>query len=141
MEETLKASGSLVLELRDSTGALKDRREVKNLVVTVGRSYIASRMAGTTQGVMSHMAVGSGTAAPLAANTTLGTEAARVTLGSTTLNNATVQYTATFDENTPATPTAITEAGIFNAGSGGTMLCRTTFSAINKSVGDTLTVN
>lgn len=139
--DTIKAYGNLVIELRDATGNLKDRREVKNLVVTAGRTYIASRMVGTASNVMSHMAVGTGTAAAAAANTGLGTEAARVTLTSSTPTGATVAYAATFDENTPASATAITEAGIFNASSGGTMLCRTTFNPINKSVGDTLTVN
>jgi len=33
---------------------------------------------------------------------------------------------------------AVTEAGIFNASSAGTMLCRTTFSVINKAAADTL---
>lgn len=141
MEENLKASGNLVIELHDQNGVLKDRREVKNLVVTAGRQYIASRMAGTAANVMSHMGVGSGTATPVGANTSLGTEAARVVLTSTTLDGPTVKYAALFNENTPALATAITEAGIFNASSGGTMLCRTTFDPINKSVGDTLTVN
>ena len=35
---------------------------------------------------------------------------------------------------------AVTEAGIFNAGSGGTMLCRTTFPAVNKASGDSIAI-
>jgi hypothetical protein len=35
---------------------------------------------------------------------------------------------------------AITEAGIFNAATGGTMLCRTTFPVINKGSADSLAV-
>jgi hypothetical protein len=35
---------------------------------------------------------------------------------------------------------AITEAGILNAGTAGTMLCRTVFSVVNKDAGDTLSI-
>ena len=36
--------------------------------------------------------------------------------------------------------TDLTEAGIFNAASGGTMLCRTVFAVVNKQADDTMTV-
>ena len=35
---------------------------------------------------------------------------------------------------------AITEAGIFNAASSGTMLCRTVFSVINKGILDSMVI-
>ena len=35
---------------------------------------------------------------------------------------------------------AVTEAGIFNAASGGDMLCRTVFSVVNKAADDTMSV-
>ena len=35
---------------------------------------------------------------------------------------------------------AITEAGIFNASSSGTMLCRTVFSVVNKGASDSMTI-
>ena len=35
---------------------------------------------------------------------------------------------------------AITEAGLFNAASGGDMLCRTTFSVVNKGSQDSMTI-
>ena len=35
---------------------------------------------------------------------------------------------------------AVTEAGIFNAATSGTMLCRTTFDVINKGASDTMSV-
>lgn len=140
-QENLKATGSLVIELRDQNGNLKDKREVKNLVVTAGREFIASRMAGTSSNVMSHMAIGTGTATPAAANTTLGSEVSRVTLSSSTVSQSTVSYSATFNAGSPATDAAVTEAAIFNAGTSGTMLCRTTFNVINKASTDSLTVN
>lgn len=141
MEDTLQAKGELVIELRDEFGNLKDYREVKNLVVTVGRQFIASRMVGTSAAVMSHMAIGTSSAAAAAANTGLGTEVARVafsTAGSATAT--TVTYQATFPANTPSTAQAIVEAGVFNAPTAGTMLCRTTFDVINKAAADQLSI-
>jgi len=91
---------------------------------------------------MSHMAVGSGSTAAAAGDTSL-TELGRVSLTSTTIvttsvTNDAVQYVATFAAGTGTG--AITEAGIFNAGSAGTMLCRTVFAVINKGSLDTLTI-
>lgn len=144
MNDNLTATGTLTINLYDAQGNLKDQRELKNLVVTVGREYIASRMVGTASTVMGYMAIGTGTAAAAAANTTLGTESARTNNAWTATANSTsgtVAYAATFGPSVPAADAAITEAGIFNAASNGTMLCRTTFSAINKSTADTLTIN
>ena len=47
-------------------------------------------------------------------------------------------YTSSF-EGGDATG-AVTEAGIFNAATSGTMLCRTTFDVINKGASDTMSV-
>ena len=35
---------------------------------------------------------------------------------------------------------AVTEAGLFNAVTGGDMLCRTVFAVVNKAADDTMTV-
>lgn len=142
LKDNVKANGTLVVELRDENGNIKQQFE-KNLVVNTGLAYIASRMKDATANVMSHMAVGSGTTAAAAADTALGTELGRVALTSTTIvttnaANDSVQYVATFN---PGTGTgAVTEAGIMNAASAGTMLSRTVFPVINKGALDTLTI-
>lgn len=141
MEEKLGLSGQVTLVLLGSDGKEKDRREIKNLIVGAGLGHIASRLTGTAQAVMSHMAIGSGSTAAAAANTTLGSELGRVALASTTLSGTYSQnlvYTATFGAGTGTG--SVTEAGIFNAASSGTMLCRTTFALITKGAGDTLQV-
>jgi hypothetical protein len=126
------------------TGSLQIHRngelvhEVDNLVVTVGKEFVASRMVGTAQAVMSHMAVGTNATAAANANVALGAENGRVALASGAASGAVVTYSATFPAGTATG--AITEAGIFNAGSSGTMLCRTVFSAINKGASDSLTI-
>lgn len=138
--EQIKASGALKILVTAADGTVKHDQEVKNLVVTTGLGFIASRMRDATASVMSHMAIGTGSTAAAAGQTGLGTESARVALASTTVTGNQVTYVATFPAGTPATLTAITEAGIFNAGSAGTMLCRTVFAAVNKDVNDTLSI-
>ncbi len=139
-EDLIKATGALELVLTGEDGQVKDRINVNNLVVTVGKNFIASRMVGTASTVMSHMAVGTSNTAPAAGNTTLGTEVGRAafSVGASATNNV-VSYTAIFG---PGTGTgALVEAGIFNAGAAGTMLARTVFAAINKGASDSLTIN
>jgi len=138
--EKIIATGELKIVVTAPDGTVKHEQEVKNLVVTAGLGFIASRMAGTSANVMSHMAIGTGSTAAAANNTTLGTESARVALTSTTPTGAAVAYVATFPAGTPASLAAITEAGLFNASSAGTMLCRTVFSVVNKDVGDTMSI-
>jgi hypothetical protein len=138
--EKIVATGTLKITVTAPDGSVKQEQEVKNLVVTTGLGYIASRMKDATATAMSHMAIGTGTSAAAAGNTTLGTESARVALASTNVTANAVAYAATFPAGTPASLTAITEAGIFNASSGGTMLCRTVFSVVNKDVGDTMSI-
>lgn len=113
-------------------------RDIDNLVVSAGKAFVASRMAGTADAVMSHMALGTGTTAAAAGDTALGAEAGRAGLTSATVFNNEVTYSATFAAGVATG--AITEAGIFNAGSSGTMLARTVFSPVNKGASDSITV-
>jgi hypothetical protein len=137
LQEMIKVTGKLNIQLFDKSGALKDSRDVENLVVAVGKEFIAARMVGTPT-EMSHMAVGADNTAAAAGNTALGSELARVALTSDTVAGAVVTYVATFG---PGVGTgAIVEAGIFNAASSGTMLCRTVFSVVNKGADDAMTI-
>ncbi len=138
--EKIIATGELKIVVTAPDGTVKHEQEVKNLVVTAGLGFIASRMAGTSAAVMSHMAIGTTNTAAAAGNTTLAAESARVALASTTVTASAVAYVATFPAGTPASLTAITEAGLFNASSAGTMLCRTVFSVVNKDAGDTMSI-
>jgi hypothetical protein len=137
INEELKATGEVLIVRTDAQGAVSETR-VPNLVVTAGKNFIASRMVGTASAVMSHMGIGTGTGTPGASDTTLGTQTGRVSLSSSTATANSVTYTATFPAGTG--DGAITEAGIFNASSGGTMLCRTTFPVVNKQAGDTIAI-
>ena len=137
-KELLKATGRLKIELFGDDGKLKDSREIDNLVVTVGKDFIASRMVGTAANVMSHMAVGTDNTSPVAGDTTLGAEVGRVALTSGSASGSVATYAATFGAGTGTG--ALVEAGIFNASSAGTMLCRTTFAVVNKGASDAMTI-
>jgi hypothetical protein len=141
--EFINPKGTLSIVLTGPDGQVIDERHEENLVVNTGLAYISSRMKDTAAAVMSHMAVGTSATAAAAAQTALVAENGRVALTSTTIVTTTaandaIQYVATFP---PGTGTgALTEAGILNAASVGTLLSRTVFSVINKGALDSLTI-
>lgn len=139
-DEALSVKGDVIIIKTDEQG-FKEKYEYKNLVVSVGKTYIASRMASNTEVVMSHMAIGNGAVAAAVTDTTLGTELGRVSLavngGSPSSN--TINYSANIIAGTGTG--AITEAGVFNDSSAGTMLCRTVFPVVNKLSGDSLAIS
>lgn len=137
INDAIKMTGELKITVTSPEGNVTQETVIPNLVVTAGKNWIAGRMYDTgIPNEMSHMAIGTGTTAAAAGDTALGTQAGIVSLTSTTVSTNTVQYVATFGAGTGTG--AITEAGIFNAASSGTMLCRTVFSVINKGAADTL---
>ena len=133
LDENMEMTGKLTIELNGEVV-----REIPNLVTTAGKGYVASRMKDASATAMSHMAIGTNNTAAAAGNTALGAESARQALTSTTVSGADVVYVATFAAGTGTA--ALTEAGILNASSGGTMLCRTVFSTINKAASDSMTI-
>lgn len=137
-QEFIKPNGMLRVVVTGPDGKVKTDETFKNLVVNVGKDFVASRMVAATATVMSDMAIGSGTTAAAAGDTTLQSELGRVTLASASATGAVVTYTASFPAGTATG--AITEAGIFNAAVAGTMLCRTVFSVVNKGANDSMSV-
>lgn len=133
LNDGLKLTGKLTIALNDEIV-----QEVPNLVVTAGKEYVASRIKDASATAMSHMAIGTGSTAAAASQTALGSESARTGLTSTTVSGADIVYVDTFAAGTGTG--AITEAGIFNASSGGDMLCRTVFSVVNKGASDAMTI-
>ena len=133
INDGLKLTGKLKIALNGETV-----QEVDNLVVTDGKGYVASRMKDASATAMSHMAIGSGSTAAAAGNSALGSELGRVALTSTAVSAAVVTYTATYAAGTGTG--AVTEAGILNASSSGTLLCRTVFSVVNKGASDSMTI-
>jgi hypothetical protein len=140
--DEIKATGALHVVLRGPDGKIKDERNIKNLVVTTGKNFIAASMIKTTSdtpAAMTHMGIGSGTTAAAVGDTALESAlGSRVSLSSATNANAVTTYVATFAAGTGTG--AVTEAGIFNASTSGTMLCRSVFSVVNKGADDSMSI-
>lgn len=126
--------GEVKFEFFDPAGNLLRTSTECNLFVTTGRSHIADQMSGKVQSQMSHMAVGTGTTAAAVTDTALQTELDRNPLDSITqgigVNANKVTYRCTWPAGDGTG--ALTEAGIFNAASGGVMLNRSVFGVKNK---------
>jgi len=133
LHDNFKMIGHLTIAINEAVV-----QEVPNLVVTDGKEFVASRMKDASTAAMSHMAIGTGSAAAAASNAALGSEADRNALTSTTVSGTTVTYVATFGAGEGSG--AITEAGLFNAASAGVMLCRTVFAVVNKGASDSMTI-
>jgi hypothetical protein len=138
--DELKITGSVNVVIHDESGKQKENFTIPNLVVNTGLAFIAARMKDDTlPTAMTHMGVGTGSTATAAGNTALGTQlGSRVSLTSTTVTSNSTAYVATFGAGVATG--ALTEAGIFNASTSGTMLCRTVFAVINKGALDTMTI-
>lgn len=149
----VELQGSLSIIVTDTlTNTIRQELYVPNLVVSTGKTFIASRMVGTTSAIMSHMGIGTDATAEVVGNTALGAELtvgggytgyARAALTTATSSSNVVTYSANFAANNPSAPgggAVLREAGIFNASSAGTMLCRTTYPIVTKLPADALTI-
>lgn len=143
-----KYTGRFRLQVHSKDGRLKyDSGWLKNLITNAGLAGLASRINGDgSEAAFTYLAVGTGTTAANAADTTLETEIADSGLAraagtasrtTTTQTNDTARLTKTFSVTGTK---AVTEIGILNAGSSGTLLCRQVFTAVNVQNGDSLAV-
>lgn len=119
----------------------RDPIEIPNTITVLGDEMVADKMSGGSPTLPSHIAVGTGTPSPnTSAATALGTELARVALDSTAQGTGAddndVIWTATFPAGTGTG--ALTEAGVFNAASVGTMFCFATFGVVTKAAADVI---
>jgi hypothetical protein len=117
-------------------------RQIENGISDAGFSFIAhsigNRAAAGATAAMGWIAVGTGTTAFAAAQTALVTELNRqAATFAHTVGTKVFTFSASYAAGTATG--AITEAGVFNASSAGTMLDRVTFSVINKGSDDSLT--
>jgi hypothetical protein len=136
MNEAIGIKGKLKIQLiRD--GKVIQEEKVNNIIVTTGKSLVASLVAGSGTS-FSHMAIGIGSTTEVVGDAALGSEAGRVVLTSKATTNNVIDYIGDFPAGT-GTGT-ITEAGILNAATNGTMLNRATFSSVNKTASDALKI-
>mgnify|MGYP006151131869 CR=1 FL=1 len=134
LNDQLRMTGALTVKKNG-----KVVREIHNLVVAGGKELVASRLAGGGVDV-SHMAIGTSTLAASVEQTALTTELDRnslATAGGVAAAN-TVEFAASWGEGDGTG--AVTEAGLFTAATGGTMLARTVFPVVNKTATDFITI-
>jgi hypothetical protein len=128
-------------------------KDGRNAVTDAGRAAVASRINGSGgAAAFTSIGQGTGTTAAAAGDTALQTgvkadgtadggvhalATASVTVSrvTTTVTNDTAQLVGTVSETATI---AVTESGVFNADTSGTLLCRQTFSAVNVVSGDSL---
>lgn len=140
-KENTKIKGSLILTLKHKDGSVEVRRK-DNLILNVGFDFIANAIgnANSRPAAIGYTAVGTGTTAVAASQTSLVTELARKAATYSHTTGTKVFSFTTYFAAGEATG-AITEAGVCNASSGGIFLDRVTFAVINKAADDELTTN
>ena len=128
-------------------GKWANSMNIHNLVTNAGAAGVASRINGSGgEAAFTYIAVGTGATAANVADTTLQTEitgsgldrvSASVSRVTTDVTNDSARLTTIF---TVTGSKAITESGVLNASSVGTLLARQVFSAVNVVNGDSLAV-
>jgi hypothetical protein len=135
MKDTISLVGEVEILLNNQVVL-----EKKNLIVQVGKNFLASAVINNSTSPFVGMAIGTGTNAASLSDTTLQIESVRAAFTTSSVSTNVVSLSNTYAAGTGTG--AVTEAGIFNnSTSGGTMLSRVVFSAVNKSAADTLTIN
>jgi len=120
----------------------------KNIVTNVGLACIIRLIsAGLTEEKFGYLAIGTGTTTESATDTALQAEikrkSATITQETTSITGDTAKFEATFSSADGLSGSHnVSETGIFNASTAGSLLARKTFSAvpINWDAGDTLTI-
>ena len=148
MTETMVLRGSLEMALKNAyTGEVIEKRTINNTVVTTGRKWVLQQINSTdhaTAQSISYMAVGTGNTAPATGDSSLGSESSRIAINNFTTSNLTSNPPSWRAEASWATNQANTtlgEVGMFNSSSGGTMFNRATFSTLNKTTSNTLSIS
>lgn len=128
-------------------GSWKSEKVIGNLITNAGFALAAGLLNGSgAPAAATYIAVGTGTTAAAVTDTALQTEtatsglsraASTVSLVTTTVTNDTAQMLKSFSVTGTV---AVTESGVLNASSSGTLLCHQVFTAINVVNGDTLQV-
>jgi len=119
----------------------------KNVVTDVGLAQIVKLVFGLGGSPFKYIAIGTGTTPESVSDTALQSEVARkqasVTQTTTVVANDTALLEAMFSSSDGLTGTKnISEAGVFDASSGGNLLARKVFSPVpvNFDAGDTITI-
>jgi len=148
--DVIKLKGSLIAVLKNLEGQEVQRVERNNIIVTAGRAWVLKHIVGTDvfngneTAPLKYLAIGTSTTAPATSDTTLGSETTRKAIQNFTTSNLTsnppsYQLECSFATNEGNT--TLGEVGLLNSSSGGTLLAHATFSTINKTTSNTLSIS
>ena len=142
--DLLHKAFNLDVKIKGVTGDYTTEGLMYNTITVVGLALTAKRLGGVSADPITHMAIGEGTPTTTALQTEItdgGGARAGVTPASatTTSTDDTIRSANTFTFTSGA-DFAITEEGLFNAASTGTMVASRSFSAINVVSGDSLQI-
>lgn len=135
--ETFKLDCSMVGELFDSEGKLKQKVEKHNMILNVGFDFICDRLGkgSSVPSSLSHIAIGTNSNTTTATMTGLQRELVRVAYVYThTAGTKFFTVASTFGAGVGTG--ALCEAGICNASSGGITIDRVVFPVVNKGADD-----
>jgi hypothetical protein len=147
LHEALDMRGRLTAQKRDDQDKLIETIRVNNSIVLNGRDLVAKLFINEPIDPVSHVAVGTGSTAVAAADSALEAEVFRKAINpvdpsqhitTTDTDKRKVMITAELDF--AEANAALTEAGLFNADSGGVMYNRVVFPPINKTADFKLTL-
>lgn len=143
-QEFVKLNGGVHVRLIGPDGQIKKEHINHNLVVTVGKTYLAAWLAAASQAgkFMSYVGLGTSTTPAASGDTALGSELAgggyaRQVGALTSLSNV---WTNTVTFSPGVATGAVTEAGLFSAVTSGTLFAHQVFSVYNVAAGDTLQI-
>jgi hypothetical protein len=139
IDETMQLQGAMTLIVRRANGDIETVHK-DNIIVNVGFDFIADAIgkSASRPSVMGFIALGTGTTAAAASQSALVSELDRnAATYAHTVGTKAFSFTADFPAGDGTG--AITEAGVFNAASGGIMLDRVVFPVVNKGADDSLT--
>ena len=146
-EEFFTLRGQLEIVKRNLAGQIVDKRVINNTIVTAGRRWVMEAIQSgnnASSQTIGYVAVGTSTTAPATSDTALGSESDRNAITSFTTSNLTSTAPSWRAEASFATNEANTtlgEVALFNSSAAGTMLGRATFSTIDKTTSNTLSVS
>jgi hypothetical protein len=144
--EQIKLAGEIRLVLKDKFGKVKEDRNIKNTITTVGKAELSALMLTDIGGTaFDYIAIGTGNPSATALGAECGSDGGERRGGAdvvgtqetTTTTDDTAQWVTTF---TFTGSFALTEEGIFNGTPAGTMLASQSFAALNVVDGDTLQI-
>jgi len=142
MSKAVELTGKWFITLFGPDGNVKAYKEGKNVICSAGKSYLVnflnSAVAAASTFTMKYVAIGATATGEDAADTALGSEAARHTGTVSVAAGPIYRVTATFASGVGTA--SIVEYGLFSSSTGGTMFSRDTEGVVTKGANDELRV-